>query len=1029
MKKLILLSLLLCWCIFLTAQNVGIGTNSPAASALLDISANNKGILIPRVALTGITDNITISFPVNTLLIYNTATAGSGPFVITPGFYFWNATTLRWTAIISSDNSSQSSWSVTGNASTSPTSNFLGTLDDQPLMFRQNNLWMGSLNSQTQNYYIGAGAGASTTSGAGNTGVGDSVMSMLQDAGYNTGVGLGAMQRLTTGTGNVAMGLYAMHLSDSSNFNIALGPYSLANNPPNASANIAIGVNALNFNTRNGLVAIGYYAGTYNGYLQSDLKLGVENTYIGNYSGLYANTGSKNVAIGSNALMGPGYYGDAPNNVSYKRNVAIGDSAMAAGYGSDNIAIGYKTLAKNNNSNQNVAVGGRALSSYTGFYPNTAIGYSSQDSAAIGGANTSLGNYSLTKNKQGSNNVAIGNYAMNNAENILNPSAMYDNTAVGNYALVSTHFSGQTAVGAYSLSNDTGGIYNTALGYFSLGSHQRGSSNTAIGTSALKSDLASSLNTAVGVNALYFHSSGDNNVAMGYSALFNDIDGGANTAIGSSSMTNHKTGGLNTAVGFESMLGDISGGLNTAIGFRALHNAKNGHENTAIGTGTIESSDSSFYNTALGNGAMNGKGGKFNTAVGYYASGLGTGGTTTNYYVNETTTIGYNAGFKNIADQNTFVGSYAGYGGASDSLRGIENTGIGSYTLNFNTSGRSNTALGIGALYANQTGSSNTALGTRALLFNVSGNRNVALGDSAFYGSSFGSLNTGVGFMVGVASNNLNNISAIGANAFVAQNNSMVLGSINGVNGATADTKVGIGTTAPDSTLSIANKFSVGNSGTIQYDNNVPVMAYMFKSGTTNPNRMIIAHSPAVSNWGLQYQDVLDRFNFLSAGIPVLTVELGTQHVGIGVISPTHQLQLSTDDAAKLSTSTWSITSDIRLKTVDGNYTKGLNEILKLNTIMYHYTPGNIKNLSSEEQGYGFSAQEVQKVFPEAVKTDKDGYLSLNIHPLLIAYVNAFKEQQQEIESMKSKNDLLTKDNDALKKDISLIKIKLGIVD
>ncbi|HOZ77490.1 MAG TPA: hypothetical protein PLY34_05810, partial [Ferruginibacter sp.] len=32
---------------------------------------------------------------------------------------------------------------------------------------------------------------------------------------------------------------------------------------------------------------------------------------------------------------------------------------------------------------------------------------------------------------------------------------------------------------------------------------------------------------------------------------------------------------------------------------------------------------------------------------------------------------------------------------------------------------------------------------------------------------------------------------------------------------------------------------------------------------------------------------------------------------------------------------------------------------------------------------------------------EKDGYLSLNIHPILVAYVNAFKEQQQQIEELK----------------------------
>ena len=31
------------------AQNIGIGTNSPHASALLDVSSNSKGMLVPRM--------------------------------------------------------------------------------------------------------------------------------------------------------------------------------------------------------------------------------------------------------------------------------------------------------------------------------------------------------------------------------------------------------------------------------------------------------------------------------------------------------------------------------------------------------------------------------------------------------------------------------------------------------------------------------------------------------------------------------------------------------------------------------------------------------------------------------------------------------------------------------------------------------------------------------------------------------------------------------------------------------------------
>ncbi|CUU34574.1 MAG: hypothetical protein N2045_10345 [Fimbriimonadales bacterium] len=60
----------------------------------------------------------------------------------------------------------------------------------------------------------------------------------------------------------------------------------------------------------------------------------------------------------------------------------------------------------------------------------------------------------------------------------------------------------------------------------------------------------------------------------------------------------------------------------------------------------------------------------------------------------------------------------------------------------------------------------------------------------------------------------------------------------------------------------------------------------MFESGTNNPDRMVIAHSPGFTNWGLQYQDVDDKFNFLSGGTAVMTVDLGNRRVGIGTRAP-----------------------------------------------------------------------------------------------------------------------------------------------
>ncbi len=73
----------------------------------------------------------------------------------------------------------------------------------------------------------------------------------------------------------------------------------------------------------------------------------------------------------------------------------------------------------------------------------------------------------------------------------------------------------------------------------------------------------------------------------------------------------------------------------------------------------------------------------------------------------------------------------------------------------------------------------------------------------------------------------------------------------------------------------------------------------------------------------------------------------------------------------KKGSTTLTISIDARFKTLDGNYTGGLVDVLKLNTVMYHYNNDNARNLPTEEQGYGFEAQELQQVYPEAVKQNE----------------------------------------------------------
>ena len=92
MKRLILLFLLIT---FYAEAQTGIGTTTPNASAKLDVTATDRGFLPPRVALTASNVFAPItgtSSAAAGLLIYNTATAGTVPNNVVPGYYFWNGT-------------------------------------------------------------------------------------------------------------------------------------------------------------------------------------------------------------------------------------------------------------------------------------------------------------------------------------------------------------------------------------------------------------------------------------------------------------------------------------------------------------------------------------------------------------------------------------------------------------------------------------------------------------------------------------------------------------------------------------------------------------------------------------------------------------------------------------------------------------------------------------------------------------------------------------------------------------------------
>lgn len=98
MKKLLsVIALSLCL-LHLNGQRVGIGTNTPDTSAILDIRSTSKGVLLPKVHLTSLFDTITVPRPAVALLVYNT----NNILYDGAGYYVWNGN--NWEVLISTGN-------------------------------------------------------------------------------------------------------------------------------------------------------------------------------------------------------------------------------------------------------------------------------------------------------------------------------------------------------------------------------------------------------------------------------------------------------------------------------------------------------------------------------------------------------------------------------------------------------------------------------------------------------------------------------------------------------------------------------------------------------------------------------------------------------------------------------------------------------------------------------------------------------------------------------------------------------------
>lgn len=332
-----------------------------------------------------------------------------------------------------------------------------------------------------------------------------------------------------------------------------------------------------------------------------------------------------------------------------------------------------------------------------------------------------------------------------------------------------------------------------------------------------------------GTNGQTIRHDGSNWVAS--SALYND---GSNVGIGTTSPSQELdvSGDINMATGGALYIGgdkilavpgtsnvhfgkntgpSSSGSYNVLIGDQAGENIGSGSYNMFLGYRSGRAMTTGSRNLMLGYGAgLSGISGDDNTYVGQFSGALGTTasdnvfiGSRAGYSNSEGTrnvAIGKEAGRNlTVSNYNSLIGYRAGY----NTTTGINNSMIG-YAAGFtNTISSNNSFVGMFSGY-NSTGSNNTFIGQRAGIDNTSGSYNTYIGSNA------------------TGSASLTNAMAIGANASVTGDSSIVLGD---------NAKVGIGNTAPGYDLDVTG--DINFTGTL-YDNGVPFSGGGGSGGWTN---------------------------------------------------------------------------------------------------------------------------------------------------------------------------------------------------
>ena len=429
------------------------------------------------------------------------------------------------------------------------------------------------------------------------------------------------------------------------------------------------------------------------------------------------------------------------------------------------------------------------------------------------------------------------------------------------------------------------------------------------------------------------------------------------------------------ALAFADQDGNFSGQItmNKTTGVVALNNSTVGKNSVAIGMGQRIDKNCS-YNVAIGYGV---KVANSSIAIGHSAEAG-----------NSSVMIGNPNWPSNVEKDGAALSRTVAIG---DSARPMEDYAV---VIGYDTSA-DNSSIAIGTK-AHGSRNSSIAIGTRAY---GSGDNSIAIGSDAEHFVSGSSIAIGNGAKTTLSPNSI----AIGSDAEISVSDNAIAIGNSALAGHFHSTAIGAGaeTTATHQIVLGTKNDTVYIPGHLVVDGNV----LLSMQGSTS--------SGAVGGVYLR-----------EASLNHDIVRFGYAHGSNGAF---HSTTSGAGTVSVMGKKYTYQTSDRRLKNVGEKYTAGLEELKKLD--FYHYT---FKKDEAKTPMVGVMAQDLQKVFPDAVIKGEDGYLRIRLEDMFYAVINAVKELDNKISSIKTTMqsqqetiEKLQKENAELKEEIKDIENRI----